>query len=332
MRATVRTTLALGDLLEIPIGVASATTHDDPKLDTAGPDGAKRVTQYVHPGKSRTLYAVPHDEALDAYVDPAAGTVSTEVLTPVEVPEVITESIKGVRVGKDFRVVPPSEVQYATAATTLDRVELLEVIDYRKVPTDRLGGAHWIQPDPGFARPLAVLMAALKRDGNAMLVKWSARSRQRLAVIRVRKTDKGDALILNDVTFAAQWRQPDEQVLEPGTLTDLDERAVASACEILRDHHGTGKALDTAEDALPALHIEIVERAHDGLYDDPARVLALVQHYRDEFQGERADRLVAWAEERWPVIAEQRDEVERVLAAENGEPTLLDSLVELVGA
>lgn len=306
MRATVRTTLALGQLLEIPIGVASATTKDDVKFDNAAPDGAPRVQQFVHPERTRKLYDLAPGTDLDA--------IAEDDLVPVEVPEVVADVVKGVRVGDDFRVVPPSEIEYATAATFLDRVELLEVIDYRKVPTDRLGGAHWIQPDPGFARPLAVLMAALKRDGNAMLVKWSARSRQRLAVIRVRHTPRGDALMLNDVTYAAQWREADDRVLEPGKVKDLEERAINAACAILADHHGTGKALETAEDELPALHVEIVERAHDGLYDDPMRVLELAAHYRATKLDERADRLVEWAVARWPQLAERRKEVARVIA------------------
>lgn len=329
MRATTRTTLALGQLLEIPIGVASATTKEEVRFDTATPDGAARVTQYVHPEHSRTLYRLANDADPDDLTDADFERITLGDLLPEDVPEVVTDTIKGVRVGKDFRVVPPSEVEYATAATNLDRVELLEVIDYRKVPTDRLGGAHWIQPDPGFARPLAILMAALKRDGNAMLVKWSARSRQRLAVIRVRHTSKGDALILNDVTYAAQWREPDDRVLEPSQVEDVEERAINAACTILAEHHGTGKALEEAEDALPALHIEIVERAHDGLYDDPARVLELAAHYRDEDLAERAKRLVEWAEQRWPALAEKRREVEAVIA--EGGDDVRDRITTLVG-
>lgn len=327
MRATVRTTLALGDLLEIPIGVASATTKDDIRFDTAAPDGAPRQQLFVHPDHKRTLYALPAHSTVGELAD--GDAVAAEHLTPVEVPEVVSTVVKGVRVGDDFRVVPPSEIDYATAATHIGRVELLEVIDYRRVPTDRLGGAHWIQPDPGFARPLAVLIAALKRDGNAMLVKWSARSRQRLGVIRVRRTDHGDALMLNDVTFAAQWKDPDDRVLEPSRVEDIAERSIVAACEILKSHHGIGEALETAEDDLPALHTEIVERAHDGLYDDPQRVLKLAAEYDSDDLAERSAQLLQWAEQRWPEIAERREDVDRVIA--EGGDDVGEKLAALVG-
>lgn len=320
MRAVSRTTLALGDLLEIPVGIAPATGTEEIKFDTAAPDGAPRKQLYVHPEHVRTLYdleamwdAHPGNMDLDNLPEDALNDLA------VEVPEPVEDTIKGKRVGDTFRVIPPSEIDYASAATKLDRVELLEVIDYRRVPTDRLAGAFYVQPDPGFERPLATLMAALRRDGNAMLVKWVARSRQRLGVIRVRKTAAGDVLMLNDVTFAAQWREPDDRVLSPGQVEGLDERAIAAACEILAGHHGPGAALATAEDDLPELLTEILERAHDGLYDDPARVLELAAHYGDQELHERATLLKVWAEQRWPELAEKRKEVEQAIA-EGGEP------------
>jgi len=328
MRAVSRTTLALGDLLEIPIGVVAATGTDDITFDTAAPDGAPRVQQYVHPDRSRTLYAPPPGVNLDELDDDAFEALQIGDLTAVEVPEVLDESIKGKRVGDTFRVVPPSEIEYATAATKLDRVELLEVIDYRKVPTDRLAGAFWLQPDPGFERPFRTLMVAMRRDGNALLVKWAAKSRQRLGVIRVRSTPEGDALMLNDVTFAANLRPASDQVLAAASVEALDERAVTAACAILADLHGTGEALATARDDLPELLTKIVEHAHEGIYDDPARVLELAATFGDGLD-ERHDRLVLWAEARWPELADKREEVERVIA--DGGEDVGEKLAAIVG-
>lgn len=321
-RATTRTTLTLGDLLEIPIGVVPATgSSEELRFDTAAPDGAARKQVFVHPNVTETLYRIPPGALDDLSPDPAE-------FDAVEVPEVVTQTVKGVRVGDTFRQVPESEIEYATAATKLDSVELLEFIDYRLVPTDRLAGAFYLQPDPGFAKPLAVLMAAMRRDGKAMVVRWAARSRQRLGVIRVRNTAGGDVLLLNDVVFAAQWREPDDRVLEPAAVEALDERSVAAAVKIITSHHGTGKSLDAAEDELPALQRVIVERAHDGLFDDPARVLELAATFTDDGLGERADRLVAWAEGRWPELVEKRQEVAHVIA--EGGDDIVEKLAALV--
>jgi non-homologous end joining protein Ku len=330
-RAIARTTLSLGDLLGVPIGIVAATGADEVKFDTAFPDGAPRVQQYVHPERTRLMHRLDParaGEIIDLTDDEWSRDVEITLaefearvsmyFEAVEVPEVVTETIKGVRVGDTFRPVPTSEIEYASAATRLDSVQLLEFIDYRKVPTDRLTGSFWIQPDVGFDRPLAVLMAAMRADGRAMLVKWAARSRQRLGVIRVRKTPDGDALMLNGVVFAADWREPDARVLAPGQVEQVDARAVKAAREIIESYAGVGEALETAADDLPGLLTEVVERAHDGLYDDPARVLEFAVTLGGEGLDERRDRLVLWAETRWPELAERREEVERVIA-EGGE-------------
>lgn len=318
-RAIARTTLSLGDLLEVPVGIVAATGTDEVRFDTACPDGAQRVQQYVHPERTRTLYEWPNDsEPDDVEQGDRAEAFLDLVSNTVEVPEVVTETIKGVRVGGTFRPVPSSEIEYADAATRLNSVELLEFIDYRKVPTDRLTGSFWIQPDVGFDRPLAVLMAAMRADGRAMLVKWAARSRQRFGVIRVRKTPDGDALMLNGIVFAADWRAPDVRVLAPGQVAEVDPRAVTAAREIIESYAGTGDALDTAADELPGLLTEVVERAHDGVFDDPRRVLELATTHLGDGLAERAKRLVEWAETRWPELADKREEVDRVIA-EGGE-------------
>jgi non-homologous end joining protein Ku len=340
MRAVSRTTLTLGELLEIPIGIVPATGSQEVRFDTAFPDGTKRVQQYAHPTKTRTLYELPDHSTLGELAQDdggGGGVISTELLNPIEVPEVIAEAVKGVRIGDDFRVVPPSELEYAQAATHLETVQLLEFIDYRVVPTDRLTGTFFVQPDPGFARPLRTIMRALRDENAAMLVKWSVKTRQRLGVIRVRKdpdTAK-DVLVLNGVVFAADMRKPDAQVLEPATVEVVDQRdadaAVLAARQIIRAHHGTGKALDTAEDDLPGVLTEIVERAHDGLFDDPARVLELASLFRtqDPPLNTRAEHLVAWAELRWPELVAKRVEVEHVIA--EGGDDVGEKLAALVG-
>jgi non-homologous end joining protein Ku len=328
MRAVSRTTLELGELLQIPVGIAAATGPQDVKFDTAFPDGTPRKQQYVHSERTHTLYGIPEGRTADEL-----GELLATDLMPVEVPEVIAETVKGVRVGDDFYVVPPSEIAYAHAATQLDAIELLEFVNYQRVPTDRLTGTFYVQPDPGFARPLRTILRAMRAEGSAMLVKWTSKSRQRLGVIRVREHDGEDILVLNGIVFAAEMRAPDEQVLEPARVEAVDrnaeEAAVAAARQIIRAHHGTGKALDTARDDLPALLTEVVERAHAGVFDDPARVLDLAATFCGELLDERADQLVEWAEQRWPVLAEQREEVQRVIAA--GGDDVGEKLAAIVG-
>lgn len=312
MRATTRTILSFGDLVDIPVGIATATSSADVKFDTATADGHKREQQYVHP-VHRTTYFKPDEEG---------------ELQEVELPDVVTDTVKGLRIGGDLRRVPDSELAWAKATTKLEAIEVLEFIDYRRVPTDRLAGSYWLQPDPGFAKPLRTVMDALRRSQKAALVKFNLRDRQRLGVIRVRKTPDGDALLLNAVYFAAEWRDADEAVLAPAQAEAVSERAVLAAVEIIEARSGDGSVLDTAQDDLLPVIDEIVEHAQEGTYDDPAKVLALAARLREEEDlVERADKLVAYAEERWPTLAEQREQAEEIIASGDNVGERLAALV-----
>lgn len=314
MRAVARTTLELGDLLQIPVGIVPATGSQDVRFDTAFPDGTPRMQQYVHPANERELLVPPGEDDAATIVEGPLGDLLSELETVV-VPEVITEAVKGVRIGDVFRVVPPSELEYADAATHLESVDLLEFVDYRRVPTDRLTGFFYVQPDPGFAKSLRVIIDAMRAEKKAMLVKFTVRKRQRLGVIRAREDTPGKwVLVLNGVAFAADVRKPDERVLEPAMVEAVEERAVAAARSIIRAHSGPGESLESARDELPGLLGKVVERAQEGLFDDPVRVLMLAAEFREQDLDTRADELVTWAEARWPKLAEQRKQITRVIA------------------
>lgn len=308
MRAVSRTTLKLGDLVEIPIGIVAATGSQDIEFETATLDGAKRVQQYVHPTNTKSLLEITGGEN--------GGTEWPDDFSEVEVPEVVVDTIKGMRIGDEFRRIPESEIEAERNGTALASVEVLEFIDYRKVPTDRLKGSFWIQPDPGFDKPLGTILTAMRKSHTAMVVKYMVRSRQRLGVIRARAVPNTTefALLLNDVVFADMWRAPDDRILAPGAVVP-DERAVASALQVIDSMKGDGKSLETARDDLPEALTTIVERTVEGIYENPVTVLELVSEYRAKDLNLRADELTAYAEERWPDLAEKRKAVADAIAS-----------------
>jgi non-homologous end joining protein Ku len=321
MRAVSRTTLKLGTILEIPVGIAAATGSHDIKIDTFTPDGESRVQQFVHPTRTTLLHR-QYNFDKNGY---------SEDFEPVEVPEVVTDTIKGMRIGKVVREIPESEIKAESATTALDSIEVLEFIDYRRVPTDRLNGSYWIQADPGFDKPLETMIEALRRSRTAMVVKYAVRSRQRLGVIRARHVFGDEyALLLNDVVFADLWRAPDDRVLAPNAVIP-DERSVQSALEIIASMRGSGESLESAADDLPPALTILAERAVDGVYEDKIRTLELVAKYRTEDLDLRADELVAYAEKRWPELADKREEVAAVIADSGGEKKLGEKLTALVG-
>lgn len=258
MRAVSRTTLRLGDLIEIPIGIANATSSRDVRLDTAiTATGRKRQQVFIDPEGWQE-----HD-----IVDPDTGDVER-----ITVPTILDDDAcsKGVFVGDTFHPIAEDEIAKVRADQKLDAVEVLEFIDYRRVPTDRLVGSYWIQPDPGFAKPQATLMAAMRKAGRAMLVKFNVRDRQHLGVIRVRKTPGGDALLLNGVAFAASWNEPDEQVLAASNVQVADS-AVTAALTIIEHMSGDGEAFATARDELiPAMESLIEQAVNRPLEEEAA--------------------------------------------------------------
>jgi hypothetical protein len=285
MRAVTRTTLSFGDLLEVPIGLAAATGSVDPKLAA----GIRAGTE-PEPDEPEGEQPEPEQPEGDEPEPDAA-----EDTGPVYV--------QGVKVGDRLLEIPASELEWAKASTKLERVEVLESIDYRRVPTDRLVGSFWVQPDPGFEKPLATLMKAMIDSHRALVVKFALKSRQRLGIIRPRATPSGFALLANVVTFQAEWRAPDERVLAPGELLGVvDPRAVQHARTILDDLKGTGRDIfdSTTDDYVDELD-KLVTYAAGGLYDDAENVLRYAAKVQDE-DGltERAARLREYALDRWP--------------------------------
>lgn len=303
MRAVSRTTLSLGDLLEIPISICAATGSNDVKF----PSGWRKGTE---PDELEPEAVADPDDEIAADLE-AALEDEDEGVEPV--------AVKGVKVGNHIAEVPDSELEWAAAVSQLGRVEVLEVCDYRQVPTDRLAGSFWIQPDPAFDKPLATLMAAMRQMKRAMIVKYTVKSRQRLGVIRVRKTGNGPqdlAFLLNAVVYSAEWRKPDKRVLAPAAaLAEVDPRAVQHAVALLTDLAGDGSSIDEATDRLIVEHEQIAENAIGGRYESPAEVLKLAAELAERpVHAERAHRLMGYLAERWPDFEAQREQAVAILA------------------
>lgn len=316
MRAVSRTTLSLGDLLEIPISICAATGSNDLKWASG-----------IRPGTE------PEDDEQPETVEEVAAEVVEDDEVAEEAAEPQPVYVKGYKVGDALREVPTSEFEWAAAFAQLSSVEVLEFCDYRRVPTDRLTGSFYVQPDPAFDRPLGVLMAAMQKSKRSMVVKFSVRSRQHLGVIRVRTTSGGPVLLLNAVVFADEWREPDARVLAPSeALATVDPRAVEHALEIIADLSGNGSSLTDARDGLVVEHTRIAERAIEGVYDSPETVLGLAAAIREDEKGsvERALRLGEYVAERWP-DAVDATKVEKAIAAGGTDGKVAERLAALVG-
>lgn len=192
---------------------------------------------------------------------------------------------KAVRLAGDIVVRLPAEELEAIEKASKDAyatMRVLETIDYRQVPTERIVASYWMQPHAGTGRGLRLLAEGLKRTGRVAVVKWVATSREKLGVIRVRRAlprqmevgpgrprdwprnEAKLALLLSELTFANDFLAPDEDALAINDV-EIPEGAIEAAERLVkafarRGEHKLDTASDEAVDARLALFRRLAEK------------------------------------------------------------------------
>lgn len=246
-KGTKNTSISFGDFA-IEVTLAKAERSRDLKTEYVNEHGAKVTVGGARGGGSRT---------------PAPG---------VE---------KAVRLS-DTRVVrlPADEMQAIEDASRerWSAMEVLETIDYRQVPTDRITASYWLQPQNGTAQGLYLLHKGLSDTDKVAIVRWVGTSREKLGVIRPRmvKVSGGyeRALLLSEVVFANDFADPDEDVLSindaEAMLEDGDSlghlRKIETARELVlafARQPGDEKAIETASDGAVDARLALFGRLMD---------------------------------------------------------------------
>jgi non-homologous end joining protein Ku len=170
-----------------------------------------------------------------------------------------------VRVIEGTKVVLPPEDLARIEQDSKGRYEamtVLECIDYRQVPTERIVGAYWLQPRDGTAHGLRVLYDALRAEKKVAIVQWVATNREKLGVIRPRLTRHGRALLLSELSFADDFSAPDDDALSINDVAQPTDGEVDAACKLVRAfarEDGTVN-VDTATDSAVNARLELAER------------------------------------------------------------------------
>lgn len=262
MRASAKTTLILGDLLQVPVGLVPAIDDPTPKLSNA----PAPVQPEVADDEPRTIPTPTADD------DIARVAADAEVADDEDEDEAVPAYTKGIKTGRGkdavFHPIPDALLAEAKEDTRIDGLSVIEFVDYRRVPTDRITGSYYVQPDKGFARPLRTIMDAMRLRQRAAVVKFAVRDRQQLAVIRVRKTKKGDVLFLNTVAFARSWREPDAAIMAAAEADAPSPEQVEAAASLLDALAGDGAAIAEQSDTYVERLTDLVERAQEGEWDD----------------------------------------------------------------
>lgn len=172
---------------------------------------------------------------------------------------------RAVRVGDDHVVrIPQPELDAIEQASKdlYSDMQVLETIDYRQVPTERIVGSYWLQPAAGSAKGLALLAGALRDTGKVAVVKWISTSREKLGVIRVRGAEGSRALLLSELAFDNDFLQADADALEINNTT-VDERSLQVARGLIESFAraaGDERAIDDTSDTAVDARLSLFER------------------------------------------------------------------------
>lgn len=183
---------------------------------------------------------------------------------------------KGVFVGDEFREVPAENIDAIAEATKVKTMVVTDRIDLTEAWAKfgcRVVGNYFVQSPAKGGSPKAYRLTyealrevkkgkTVKTPARAIIVKRTAKSRQQLGFIYA--DEATGCLRFIRVGFAAQQREPDEQILAPQTA-EVDEAQIAKARQMIDQFPGNGaNVLDTEVDEAVALRAELVQKAVDG--------------------------------------------------------------------
>lgn len=241
-----KTVLTFG-MVSIPVGlVAAAKSDGDASLRMIAPvakDGDGKLPERGVPVEQR-------------YFDPASAVeVGGEEMVPLSELYGRDELSRAVPRGDALQ---PIDVEaYESLAERMEYMELVGFVPARDFEPyqERVACAHYLQPQPGSARPLGTLAKAMRAERVVGIVRFSVGTRERLGALVAR--DDG-AVVALTLRFASRWKQPDDEVLAPA-LAQPSKAERALARQLVQALTVDVAVIDDIEDESRARQREMVE-------------------------------------------------------------------------
>jgi non-homologous end joining protein Ku len=241
-----KTVLTFG-MVSIPVGlVAAAKSDSDASLKMIAPvakDGDGKLPERGVPVEQR-------------YFDPASAVeVGGEEMVPLSELYGRDELSRAVPRGDALQ---PIDVEaYESLAERMEYMELVGFVPARDFEPyrERIACAHYLQPQPGSARPLGTLAKAMRAERVVGIVRFSVGTRERLGALVAR--DDG-AVVALTLRFASRWKHPDEEVLAPA-LAQPSKAERALARQLVQALTVDAAVIDDIEDESRARQREMVE-------------------------------------------------------------------------
>lgn len=178
---------------------------------------------------------------------------------------------KGIRKADGVFVDLTDEIEEIAERTTLEQMQVVSFIDVAHVPRERIIGAYYLAPGTGGTptdkpptKLLAVLSHAMRDARRVAVVRFSKRKGQTLGVLTVRRDG---AVLLLELAYAAQWRDPNPKSLAPAAITVPNADAEAAA-ELIEAMAAKRDSLDGIRNPRLVAEGELVTRAEAGELDE----------------------------------------------------------------
>lgn len=281
MRSSKNTTLNFG-LVEAEVSLyKTAKSIEVPAWDQAGPNGGTIVREQVIAGTNEiynpleaqlkaSLAAARGEEFVAEPVDQEAPTgvvVETEPaifeVTAGEDGETVKTRIEADQIRRGRRhpngfwdlTEPLARID---TEVSMDRIEVIGFIRRERVPRERVIGSYYLAPQPGSAKPLALLRSAMVVKERVAVVKWSKIKNQATGVI----APYGDGLIVLEMGWAEDFHPlPENCVVSTVTISEGEAAAAAQLVEAMSD---SPSVMNEVIDDRRRLTAELLEKVENG--------------------------------------------------------------------
>lgn len=145
--------------------------------------------------------------------------------TGEEVP--LDEIVKGYEYQKgDYVVLDEEDLKRADVKKT-QSIEVVEFVKESEINPDYFEKPYFLEPDRGAAKSYVLLREALRRSKKVAICKFVLRTRENLGALRA----EGDALVLNQMRFQSELREPAGLDLPPSE--EVNPREVEMALKLI---------------------------------------------------------------------------------------------------
>ena len=216
-----------------------------------------------------------------------------------EVPVAREDMVKGYEFAKDQYVIfTPQELKALEEAGT-HTADITEFVPIESVDPLFFDKAYYLAPDKGGAKPYALLARALRQSGRCALGRWAARGKQYIVMIRPVEREGADALVMQQLLYAAEVRSVTEIEIPKTEVKDAELKLAQQLIEQQASEGFDPKAYtDEVRSRVEAAIQKKVEGQEITLADAPepsGQVIDLMEALRASLEKKPAKRAPATA-------------------------------------